>query len=268
MGLFAARARRLVGGTATVAGRQATSGVPARFAAVGEALVAGARPAAGPDGLPVLADGLREACAVLGADLAGDGIPLTDALEDLRLTYDLVRGTAPDYGAVHALSVAWSDATLTYLHQLSCADPATGLASLGHLRAVLGGVYRAHPREGAVAERHALVVVDIVEVSDPAGALLGEGRSGSTPWTRALLLARLGDAARSVFAGSEEIARAGQHRVVVLAGRDDRLGRRTALVRTLAESAVERDQQVRVWIEGLPGTELAAAQLLDELARL
>ena len=53
-------------------------------------------------------------------------------------------------------------------------------------------------------------------------------------------------------------------RVVVLAERNDRLGRRTALLRTMLMSA---DRPPRVWIEGLPATDDSAAVLLDELAR-
>ena len=49
---------------------------------------------------------------------------------------------APAFEAAEALSVAWSDATLEYLHDLSCEDPLTGLASLAHVRTRLDEIYR------------------------------------------------------------------------------------------------------------------------------
>ena len=48
-----------------------------------------------------------------------------------------MRGDEPDFDATEALSVAWSEETLGYLHQVSCEDPLTGLATLAHLRARL-----------------------------------------------------------------------------------------------------------------------------------
>ena len=51
-------------------------------------------------------------------------------------------GTTPDFEAAEALSVAWSEATLEYLHDLSCEDPLTGLASLAHVRTRLDEIYR------------------------------------------------------------------------------------------------------------------------------
>ena len=91
--------------------------------------------------------------------------------------------------------------------------------------------------------------------------------TGSTPtqFSRSLRLARLGETARTVFAGAETIGRLGDHRVLVLAERDDRLGRRTSLLRTMLLPGAVRPPGV--WIEGLPATDDAAAILLDELAR-
>ena len=91
--------------------------VPARFEAVGEALVTGSR--------------THAACAVVGRELARDGIDLGEALDGLRSTFARVLGREPDFGSTQALSVAWSDETLGYLHQVSCEDPLTGLATLG-----------------------------------------------------------------------------------------------------------------------------------------
>lgn len=82
---------------------------------------------------------------------------------------------------------------------------------------------------------------------------------------RSLRLSRVGEAARTVFAGGETVGRLAPHRVVVVASRTDRLGTRVRLLRSLVAGLA--DDPPRVWIEGLPGTDPAAAQLLDELAR-
>jgi hypothetical protein len=71
------------------------SGLPPRFEAVGEALASGS--------------GSAEACAVAGAELARLGAPLDEAFEALRLTYELVLGTAPAYADLRAVGGAWSD---------------------------------------------------------------------------------------------------------------------------------------------------------------
>ena len=82
------------------------------------------------------------ACTVVGRDVARDGAALGEALSGLRATYHLVLGTPPAFEATEALSVAWSEATLQYLHDLSCEDPLTGLASLAHVRTRLDEIYR------------------------------------------------------------------------------------------------------------------------------
>ena len=86
----------------------------------------------------------------------------------------------------------------------------------------------------------------------------------TTGWSRSLRLARLGEAARTVFSGGETVGRLNSHRIVVVAARDDRLARRVTLLRTLVGSV---GPGARVWIEGLPSTDDAVASLLDELAR-
>ena len=72
--------------------------------------------------------------------------------------------------------------------------------------------------------------------------------------------------ARTAFAGDETVARLGIHRVGILVRRDERLGRRVRVLGTLLEGSPE-GTPVRLWIEGLPGTDHLAGALLDELAR-
>jgi hypothetical protein len=220
-------------------------GYPARFEAVGEALVADSR--------------VRAACAVVGRELARDGVDLSEALGGLRSTFAQVLGQEPDFASTEALSVAWSDETLGYLHQVSCEDPLTGLATLAHLRARLAEVQRGAELNGVPAdETHALVVLDL----PLADAASGEQRIG-----RALLTARILDRARLVFAGDESIGEATPSRLLVLTPRTDDLGLRVVVLRDLIADTTDLGGAVRVWIEGLPSSHAASAALLDELAR-
>lgn len=246
MGIFAMRARRPTDdpgarGELSEVQRQA---LPPRFEAVGEALASGS--------------GSVDACAVLGRELAGSGVDLDEALAGLEATSVLVCGRQPGLAEARALAVAWADATLAYLHQLSCEDPLTGLASLAHVRGRLADLYRGEVRRRVrVPESHALVVVEAAVRREP-----GE-HHGTDHLARALRLSHLGATARTVFPGSETIGLLGPTRLAVIARREG-LGPRIALLRRLLPDA---RPPLRVWIEGLPGTDDAAACLLDELAR-
>jgi hypothetical protein len=254
VGIFATRSRR----TATEgpeAGRALSErkrlGLPPRFEAVGEALASGS--------------GSAEACTVVGWQLAQDGASLPEVLEALRATSHIVVGTEPSFEDVSALCLGWSESTLGYLHQMSCEDPMTGLSSLAHVRTRLGELYRGVRFEREVAERHALVIADL---PDEGHWLVRRDPTALKPeLNRHLRLARLGDAARTVFAGSEPIGRLGKNRIVVLADRDDRLGRRVAVLRKLVDQLDLAPRPARVWIEGLPVGDAGAAMLLDELSR-
>ncbi|WP_300680329.1 hypothetical protein [Nocardioides sp.] len=184
---------------------------------------------------------------MVGRDLADRGTSLGESIEGLRSTTRLVVDRDPTFAETQALAVSWSEATLVYLHGLSCSDPLTGLSSMAHLRECLAGLYR---DPGTTAAEHALVVIDAGRFEDLDQ--LGEARR----------LTMVGEAARVVFAGSEAIGRVGLARVVVLADRDGALGRRVTLLRRMLP-----DPTMRVWIEGLPGSDSSAALLLDELAR-
>ena len=227
------------------------SGLPHRFEAVGEALTSGS--------------GLLDACAVAGEDLARDGASMQEALDGLRDTAHRTAGGDPPFDAVSSLLTAWGETTLGYLHQLSCDDPLTGLSSQAHLRSRLSELHRLPPTERAVAA-HALVVCALPFGDDPSEDPVDH-------FTRAMRLARAGEMARTVFARDETVARVGMHRVAVLARRDDRLGRRVRVLRTLLGgvegpgSRVPGGPVVRVWIEGLPDTDASTGMLLDELAR-
>lgn len=244
MGIFATKSRR----SATdgpEAGRllheRVRQALPDRFEAVGEALASGS--------------GSLRACEVAGRALAQDGVSLDEMLAGLRETSLVVTGADPSFDDVRAMSMAWSEVTLAYLHQLSCEDPLTGLSSLAHIRSRLTELYRGQLGEAGPDETHALVVLDLPE---------GQPVGGVDSFDRAMRLVQVGEAARTVFAGRESIGRSGPNRIVVVVERSPQLGRRVALLRTLAGTGSEVP---RVWIEGLPPTDDGAAMLLDELCR-
>jgi hypothetical protein len=226
---------------------QVRGDLPNRFEAVGEAL-AGGRSA-------------TDACEVVGRLLGSQGVSLEETLADLRTTYELVRGTEPAFTDACAVALGWSEATLAYLHQLSCADPLTGLASMAHLRGRLTELYRGDTRGPApLRDRYALVVVEAAASFRMSG--IAEEIFGLD-----LRMSRIGESARSVFSGGETICRIGPRRIVILAARNETLARRTTLLRQLLEVGERATGGVRIWSESLPLASDQAATLLDELSR-
>lgn len=250
MAIFTSFGRRRAGSAGEAPGlelpEEVRRSLPPRFEAVGEALVSATDPS--------------PACAVVGRGVARDGAGLGEALDGLRTTFALVLGTEPDVASVEALSVAWSEATLEFLHELSCEDPLTGMASLAHLRSRVMEVYRESEQTGEpVSTGHGLVVVDL--------AASGPNRPADHQFTRALRLVQVAETTRAVFAGGETIARVGPDRAVTLVRRLPRLGSSVALLRELVGELDLGPAGARVWIEGLPANADAASRLLDELAR-
>lgn len=190
------------------------------------------------------------ACEIAGRRAAEDGASLEEALAEMRAVSRLTLGDDPPFDDVQALCRAWSETTLSYLHQISCADPLTGLATTTHLRTALTELYRTEVREPArVSHTHALVVSEL-DTQSRGGAAID----------RALALTRLREAHRTVFPAST-VGRLGVHKVAALVARGDMLGRRTNLLKQLADTAG------RIWIEGLPTSDGAAVLLVDELSR-
>lgn len=221
------------------------SALPSSFEAVGEALV-GRRSA-------------TDACEIVGRTLGSRGVSLEETLADLRTTYELVLDAEPAFTDACAVALGWSEATLAYLHQLSCADPLTGLASMAHLRGRLTELYRGGTRGPAVRDRFALVVV---ESAAPRLSGMAEEVFGLD-----LRMSRIGESARSVFPGGETVCRIGPRRIVVLAARDETLGRRTALLGRLLDAGERSHGSIRIWVESLPlGADSVSSQL-DELSR-
>jgi hypothetical protein len=181
-------------------------------------------------------------------------------LSGLRTTYQLVLGSTPAFESAEALSVAWSDATLEYLHQLSCEDPLTGLASLAHLRTRLDEIYRdAEITDVGVAGSHALVIVELC-FREPTGV-------PGHHFTRALRLVQVTQAMRAVYSGGQTIGRLGLDRAGALVNRTVDLGISVALLREFLSDLDLGGAELRVWIEGLPGSAESGTRLLDDLAR-
>ena len=220
--------------------------LPARFEAVGEALASNSD--------------ARPACAVVGRDVARDGAALGEALHGLRTTFRVVVGGEPDFASVEALSVAWSEATLEFIHDLSCEDPLTGMASLAHLRTRLAELYREADQTGEpVPGTHAMVVVDLL----PGGT----GGDGEQQFARALQLVHAAEMIRAVFFGGETLARLSPSRAAVVVRRRATLGVAVGLLRELLGDLDPGGPHPRVWIEGLPSASASAPRLLDELTR-
>jgi hypothetical protein len=215
-----------------------------------------------PHGFDALEDALRDqrdaasAAAEIGLAAAAGGAALDDVLADLEATYRIVSGRDPDFSVTRALAVAWSEASLRYLHDVSCEDPLTVLCSLSHVRTRLGEIYRQAERAGHRGnEGHALVVVELA--AEPA-----------TGMDAVIRLVDICSRVRAVYSGGEVVGRLNARRVVAVVHRDAGLG---STVQTLRE-LITRWQRVsgvptRIWIEGLPAVAKGADILLDELAR-
>ena len=204
------------------------------WGSVGEAL-------AGEDRSPAV----LERCRMVGRALAEAGASVGEGLEGLRSTTLLVRGREPSFEEALAVADGWAEATLSWMHRLTCADPATGLATEAHVLQLLTDAYRWSPHE---PERLLLVVIELA-AGEPSPA-----------HTRRVSL--VGGAAGSAFPDAHAVARFGPRRVAVLAPRAPNVPARMALLVRMLD-----DQHAKVWVEPLPASEESAAWLLGELAR-
>jgi GGDEF domain-containing protein len=195
----------------------------------------------------------------VGRRLAEDGVSLLQALDGLSALYRSIAGGEPAFDAVRALSSSWAEASLIYLHSLSCEDPLTGLSSLAHLRSRLGEIYREAELHGtSVPATYALVVVEPIH------------QQGLPSVERELRLIDVAECLRIVFCGGDVLGRIGPRRAAALIGRNPNLPDEVETVRSLITRwrlDSEEPQLVRVWIEGLPASVEWAGRVLDELAR-
>lgn len=201
-----------------------------------------------------------EAVAEIGRRAAREGASLDDLLTGLALTYEAFGGVfeEPPFEVARALSSAWADTSLRYLHAVSCEDPLTGLASLAHVRTRILEIYREADRTGVVGSPdYALLVVE-----------LQWGDREVAPFDRLLRLIDISELLRSVYGGDETIGQLTGCRAVALVRRDAYIGDSVSGLLGLLQSWRERTQiPARLWIEGLPESADSAEVLLDELAR-
>jgi hypothetical protein len=219
-----------------------------------------------PTGFEPLFDALEDGSPLLGVveelgrAAAAEGVALDDALAHLAVTYqasgDIV--DEPPFEVVRALAGAWADSSLRFLHSISCEDPLTGLASLSHLRTRMSEVYRESDRRGVVpTSSHALLVVQL-QWPDAV----------TTTFDRLLRFIDVAEMLRSVYTGDEVVGQLTGSRAAALVRRDDGIGQSvSSLLGLLQEWEQRTDVVTRLWIEGLPATQLAGEALLDELAR-
>jgi GGDEF domain-containing protein len=223
--------------------------LPHRFEPLAEALAVGSD--------------ISAACTEIGCAVAHDGASLAEALDALRATYRLVAGGEPSFEACRCIAVAWSEASLQYLHALSCEDPLTGLASLAHVRSRLAELYReADRRGGDLSTSYALVVVELVDREIEA--------SDQHRFDRVLRLADVSECVRAVYSGGETLGRLGLDRAVVVVPRGAGLGQSVEVLRQLLmdwASGADQPLSCRVWIERVPVDNDGVGRLLDELAR-
>ncbi len=223
-----------------------------------------------PRGFEALADALllggdvQGVCHEIGRWSAAEGLSLDEVFGGIARTSRVVGCGEPTFEAARSAALTWSEDSLRFQHGISCDDPLTGLSSIPHLRAQLAAAYRAGERSGVLVTRtHALVVVDLDE---DAG---DQGQFGPS-----LRLLELADVMRRVYSGDEVLAGLTTRRIAALVRRDERFGSQTAtLTSVIDEWCAARTTSTghrirpRVWVEGLPRGNEAAALVLDELLR-
>jgi hypothetical protein len=219
-----------------------------------------------PTGFEALSDALdgagvvTEVVAEIGRRAARDGEPIDELLAGLASTYQSVGGVLaePPFEVVRALTGAWADASLRYLHAVSCEDPLTGLASLAHVRTRILEIYRESGRTGTPTPPHYALLV--VELKWPG--------QESLPFDRLLRLIDIAEIIRTVYDGEETVGQLSGNRAVAIVRRDERIGDSIAGLLGLLQEWQDRTTiGTRLWIEGLPASSDAVEVLLDELAR-
>jgi hypothetical protein len=203
----------------------------------------------------VRSENLWPAAERLGSARADAGASLGETLADVDGLTAVLPGLSTD--VLHrAVSLGWAD-RMTSPRQ-SVFDPLTGLVSSDYLRTRFGEVYRAaEVADRKVSGTHALVVVR-VDLT---------GREG---WERVTPLILSGDAMRTVFDGGQTLARLAGHMAVALTEREPMIARRVQLLAGLVGDRLARHgagTNPRVWIESLPDTLPAAADLIGALSR-
>jgi len=197
----------------------------------------------------------------LGSARGRAGVGLGETLDDVECLYRAT-GCEPDPDAIRAVAVGWVRGRDTEPALGGVRDPGTGLPTREYLaerlRETYGGAVGA---EDGVPATHCLVVVDVAV-------------DGLAPWDRVARSATVGRALEQIFGEGHPMAALTDGVFAVLARRDTGVPDLAKSTRSVVErnaalmglgDALRRP--TRVWVERLPTTHAAAAQLLAQLAR-
>lgn len=210
-----------------------------------------------------LADGTSPlaACERLGLARAHNGCGIGETIDDLLCLFGPLEGLSVA-DALRALCTGWAAGQTGLPGSSHCTDPETGLRTAAYLSARIEEVYGTALRRGThPLDSHALVVVDV-------------GLDHVPSWERIARSASMGRTLVDAFGPTHPMAPLGGGTFGVLVERDDELlptldDLRILIkqdARHLGVSQILR-QPPRVWVEQLPPTVTAAADLLDELGR-
>lgn len=197
----------------------------------------------------------------LGAARGRAGVGLGETLDDVECLYRTTQ-RPPDPDAIRAVAVGWVRGRDAEPSPGAVRDPATGLPTREYLVERLRETYGATVgREDDVPTTYCLLVVDVAV----------DGLAG---WDRAARSATVGRALEQVFGEGHPMAALTDGVFAVLAPRDTGVPdlakstrsvvERNAALMGLGESL---RRPTRVWVERLPTSHAAAAELLTQLAR-
>ncbi|MFC5678026.1 hypothetical protein [Aeromicrobium endophyticum] len=187
----------------------------------------------------------------VGASAAQTGVPLHEVLDHVERAY---RPDAPDFEVARAAALAWADASLVGLADISCDDPLTSLATVPYLRSRLAEIYRgAGSRGRRAADSHALVVVELPRAAH------------GNDIEQALRALDVAEVLRTVFVGDETVAQLSVRRFAALAARERADDLALDLLGVLLDRAFGAGAQPRLWVERLPASVDGVAQVLAGL---
>jgi len=197
----------------------------------------------------------------LGAARGRAGVGLGETLDDVECLYRTTQ-RPPDPDAIRAVAVGWVRGRDAEPSPGAVRDPATGLPTREYLVERLRETYGAAVgSEDDVPTTYCLLVVDVAV----------DGLAG---WDRAARSATVGRALEQVFGEGHPMAALTDGVFAVLAPRDTGVPdlakstrsvvERNAALMGLGESL---RRPTRVWVERLPTSHAAAAELLTQLAR-
>lgn len=100
-----------------------------------------------------------ETARAFAVEAACQGAPLNQVIARIE---DACFPSEPSFALMKTVTLAWSDSTFSLAAHASCVDPLTDLATLGHVRAALEGLYRRCALdEVRINDEYTLLVVDV-----------------------------------------------------------------------------------------------------------